>query len=119
MKRDLFVFGGFVTAAGIVVLLLVGWSYVNGTVAFYQACTGGFYNSVACQTAVAQNSLTTYWILAGLAVFIIGLWSTARAFMTGEDLLAPRRPPPMVRMCPVCKTVQDGPFCGNDGTKLQ
>lgn len=117
MKRDLLVFGSLVTAAGIVALFLAGWNYVNAVETYSQVCSSLGYSSPACQSALAQTSITPYWMIAGLVVLIIGLWSTARAFMTGEDLLA-ARPPPSGRFCPVCKTWQMGPFCGNDGTKL-
>ena len=117
MKRDLLVFGSLVTAAGIVGLFLAGWNYVNSIVTYGQVCTGMNYNTIACQTAIAQTSLTPFWMIAGLAVLIIGLWATARAFIAGEDALAPRQP--QGRLCPVCRTWQAGPFCGNDGTKLQ
>jgi len=117
VKRDLLVFGSLLTVAGILWMVLAGWSYVTAIVAYNQICSGGGYNAVACQTAMAQTSLTSYWMFAGLAVFIVGLWGAARSFMTGEDLLAAKRSPAR-QVCPTCKTWQEGPFCGNDGTKL-
>ena len=118
MKRDLLVFGIVVTVAGVLWMVIVGLGYVNAVVTYSQVCSGLGYSSVACQTAMAQNSMTSYWLFAGLAVFVVGLWATARSFMTGEDVLAPKKPA-LGRVCPVCKTLQMGPFCANDGTKLQ
>lgn len=109
MKRDLLVFGIVVAIAGILGMVVIGSSYVNGLASYYQSCTNVGYSSVTCQTAMAQNSLTSYWMFAGLAVFIVGLWATARSFMAGEDVLASKRAPPGF-ICPTCKTSQTGPF---------
>jgi len=124
----LLVFGLVVTVAGLVWLALVGWNYVNAVVNASQVCSGLGYSAVACQTAYANESLSIYWMFAGIAVFVIGLWATARSFMAGEDLLQSRKPMPPAyspqpvapagRVCPACKTWQTAPFCPNDGTKL-
>jgi hypothetical protein len=94
MKQDALVAGTLILVTGIVWMAFSGLAYVNNAASANQICSSGGYGTVACSTAEAQSSLGIFWVLAGIGVFLIGLWGLMRACLGGEDVVFVKAVPP-------------------------